>query len=582
MRRPRGQVSEAWKETVGGLHTYWTASYSWERLFQFYSVMRQCAKDTHSLYAAQSLSLQSIAIVESNAPHDASLGAMLYLRLANTLRAQNETALADTEADKAASLLNTVSDATAQRYALLTQIEFADLQLRQGNAEGALAAFGPVAGLLQTQDDFVRLDFYTVQGAIFTKLKQLNNAVTAYQAGIQVAERSSSVPSDDPGQLNWILTAAKTYRGLTRALLELGRDRDALSVWERFQSRSLNTGTGNVSEHRASGSAIQIEAALPLITQTHLIYASFEDGLEVWLANGSQIHSKWIPLRQENLQDQVRQFAKQCANPSISPDNAQVLYSLLLQPIIAELPPSGTIAIELDEPLWGLTFDALRSPQGRYFADDYAVIYSPGLFAEAALRQPRLLSSQDPMLLVDASQSIAAAPLPGHSDEVAAVKHAFTNTKILGPGIITRAEVRQALSQSSEFHFSGHGRPEGTGTALVIGSDLLLDARDFSPEMLKHLQLAVLSACASGSAKKGAFDQGNLVRAFLSGGVPSVIASRWEVDSKSTSRFMQAFYDHLRKSEPASQALRYAQAEMRSAQSHPYYWAAFNLTGRVN
>lgn len=582
MRRLRGQDSEAWKETVEGLHTYWAGSHSWERLYQFYSVMRQCAKDRHSLYAAQTLSLQSINIVENSAPDDASLRAMLYLRLANTLRAQNETALADAEAEKAAALLKTVSDATARKYALLTQIEFAELELRQGNAERALSAFAPVADLLQTQHDFVRLDFYTVQGAIFRQLKQFDKAVSAYQSGVQTAERSLSAPGDDAAQLDWLLATAKTYRGLTRSLLELGRDRDALSVWEQFQSRSLDKVPSAANEHRTPELPSTTSNSLPPVSQPHLIYASFDDGVQIWLAKGSQIHSQWIPVKQEELRRQVSEFAKQCANPSLSPDKSRSLYLLILQPVIADLPPSGTVAIELDEPLLGLSFEALQSNTGRYFAEDHTVVYSPGLLAEETLRQPELVKPQDPMLLVDASQAVQGAPLPGHSEEVMAVKRAFANTRTLGPSALTIEEVRQALVQSSGFHFSGHGKPDGTGSALVIGSHLSLGAGDFTPERLRHVQLAVLSACASGSAKKGTFDPSNLVRAFLSGGVPSVVASRWEVDSKSTAHFMQSFYDSLRTGVPASQALEYAQAEMRSTQSHPYYWAAFTLTGRVN
>src|SRR5262249_16105335 len=149
-----------------------------------------------------------------------------------------------------------------------------------------------------------------------------------------------------------------------------------------------------------------------------------------------------------------------------------------------------------------------------YFADHHTVVYSPGLLAEATLRQPKPLRLQDPMLLVDASQSIAEAPLPGHFDEVTAVRRTFANIRILGPSKITSQEVRQVLAQSTEFHFSGNGKPDGTGTALVIGSDLFLGAKDLTPGGLRHLQLAVLSACASGSAKKGGFDQSNLVRAF--------------------------------------------------------------------
>jgi len=275
------------------------------------------------------------------------------------------------------------------------------------------------------------------------------------------------------------------------------------------------------------------------------------------------------------------EFAKECANPASQLSRSQTLYSMVLQPVIADLPPAGAIAIELDETLWGLTVEALQNSAGDYFGSNHTVIYSPGLLAETALRSPKPLLPHDPMLLVDASQSLGV-PLPGHWEEVAAVKHTFANTKTLGPADIKPDEVRHALAQSEEFHFSGHGKREGTGTALLINSDFSLGAGDFIPERLKHLKLAVLSACASGSATKGALDQSNLVRSFLSGGVPSVISSRWDVDSRSTARFMGSFYEHMRSGDSPALAIQRAQADIRSANSHPYYWAAFTLTGRAN
>src|SRR5215475_12916232 len=80
------------------------------------------------------------------------------------------------------------------------------------------------------------------------------------------------------------------------------------------------------------------------------------------------IHGKWVPVKQDDLRRQVNDFGKQCADPTLSPDKAQALYSLVLQPVIGNLPPSGTVAVELDEPLWGLTFEALRDGDGLYFA----------------------------------------------------------------------------------------------------------------------------------------------------------------------------------------------------------------------
>ena len=603
IQRGQENYDTAWKTAIGGLERYWQSectaddrsppkptesqkcSYSKERLYQFYSVMQQCARKTGFHHTSEVLLQQGISILEDSAPDDVSLKATLYLRLADILSRQSDTDLADREAAKAEHLLKEFpnNDATAQIYAGVTRIELAEFELNRGNTRLALSKIEPLRSLLSKQDDFVKLDFYTAQGEIFSRSGQFDDAVKSYESGIQVAEDSLRETQDGTGQLNWVLGTGKTYRGLTRALLKLGDDRNALSVWERFQSRSLDDGRiGRLDRPTRTTESGFSYIPLPAVSQPHLIYATFEDGMQVWLVTRSQIHGQWLPINQKDLRSLIREFAKECADPTLSPDKASALYSLIFQPVIGNLPPSGTIAVELDEPLWGLSFEALRDQTGRYVGATYSVVYSPGLLAETSLRQSQPLTFQGLMLLVDASQSMEAAPLPGHSEEVDAVKNAFRNTKTIGPSVITITEIRSALAQSSEFHFSGHGKRYGTGTALVIGPELSLGAKDFAPERLRHLQLAVLSACGSGSAKKGTFDQSNLVRSFLAGGVPNVIASRWDVDARSTARFMQTFYDRLHAGEPAPQALQYAQAEMRAEKGHPYYWAAFNLTGRVN
>jgi CHAT domain-containing protein len=42
---------------------------------------------------------------------------------------------------------------------------------------------------------------------------------------------------------------------------------------------------------------------------------------------------------------------------------------------------------------------------------------------------------------------------------------------------------------------------------------------------------------------------------------------------------MERFYTHLRSGMAKAQALRQAQIEIRVEYPHPYYWAAFVLTG---
>src|SRR5262249_17912880 len=139
-------------------------------------------------------------------------------------------------------------------YAAVTRIELAEFELNQGNGQLALSRIEPLRAVLANQDDFVKLDFYTVEGEIYRRLGRLDESVAAFESGIQVAE-SSLNSQQDSARLNWISATAKTYRGLTRSLLELKKTTDALSVWEAFQARSLQ------KESRSEGSLQQPQVA---------------------------------------------------------------------------------------------------------------------------------------------------------------------------------------------------------------------------------------------------------------------------------------------------------------------------------
>jgi LPXTG-motif cell wall-anchored protein len=72
-----------------------------------------------------------------------------------------------------------------------------------------------------------------------------------------------------------------------------------------------------------------------------------------------------------------------------------------------------------------------------------------------------------------------------------------------------------------------------------------------------------------------------LTTAFLSAGVPVVVASMWPVDDRVTAIIMRSFYRHLASGEPVATALRLAQLEASrsSRYAHPFYWAGFTVVG---
>ncbi len=145
------------------------------------------------------------------------------------------------------------------------------------------------------------------------------------------------------------------------------------------------------------------------------------------------------------------------------------------------------------------------------------------------------------------------------------------------------AEARSRLAASVVLHYMGHGRPDGTGTSLDYNGNQALRAKDFTPELLRRSQLVVLAACSSGRGKdNGLWDSNSMTHAFLGAGVPRVVASHWNVDSETTSRLMISFYQHVASDKTVAQAVYQARKEILVSKPHPYYWASFSLTGRVN
>ena len=96
-------------------------------------------------------------------------------------------------------------------------------------------------------------------------------------------------------------------------------------------------------------------------------------------------------------------------------------------------------------------------------------------------------------------------------------------------------------------------------------------------------RLVVLSACETGRGRVRAGEGTiGLSWAFALAGSPTVVASHWKVDERSTSDLMVAFHRNLRASDTdVAAALRSAaRGLMRDPRyRHPFYWAGFFAVG---
>lgn len=97
-------------------------------------------------------------------------------------------------------------------------------------------------------------------------------------------------------------------------------------------------------------------------------------------------------------------------------------------------------------------------------------------------------------------------------------------------------------------------------------------------------ELVVLSACETGAGQlingEGVM---SLARSFFYAGCPSVIMSQWQLDDRTSTEIMQAFYEYLHDGENKSEALRLAKLDFIKKsgpiKSNPIYWASIVAVG---
>jgi CHAT domain-containing protein len=593
MHSQQGRCSGAWEQGTQGLARYWQGTYPPERLDQFYAVLWQCTQQAGNLYISEAILTHTLKLRQdpkSGIARNSIREGLLHLRLSNMFLAQKRFEAANSENKEALALLEHVPEGYAKEYRMISEIEPAELQLQQGDATRALATLNQVEKHIGSiQDKLITATFYRLLGDTQWELKKLDDAAAAYQTAIDSAEAPLKSLIDGGNRVAWLRATDDSYRGLVRVLIAQDRTEDALGRWEWYKSRpmlrGLRSGGARIPGDK---SAVNMKAKaaekVPSSLENHVVYANFKDGLEIWISNSRGIHGTWVGVPQQEFERVVRSFTERCATPDSDLSEVQQqgswLYSKLLEPVISELNLANAVTVELDRSANNLALEALTTPSGGYFGQQYSVIYSPGQWLEKELHRPRSITMSTSLLLLDASHAPDAGYLPGIEAQKNTIAALFRQTRYVDSTKTEWADLQTHMGASGLFHYMGHGRLDGAGTTLDYNGRRSLHAKDFVPELFKHSQLVVLAACSTGK-DLGLLDTNGLVRGFLAAGVPAVIASHWNVDSETTSTLMIAFYQNLAQGRGVAQAMSGARAEVLKSRAHPYYWAGFSLFGRA-
>jgi CHAT domain-containing protein len=273
------------------------------------------------------------------------------------------------------------------------------------------------------------------------------------------------------------------------------------------------------------------------------------------------------------------------------------LYDWLIAPIRPYLQSGRVLVFEPDATFSEISIPALVDENGHYFGESFPIAYSLGFGYLENLRHAGYLRKSARAFVVGPpalgwGNSGEWESLPDAAEEAAIVAAKFSSAALITGRKATPKNVQGGFAGAEVFHFAGHAGEKAEEVGLLLAHTeensakpeaAYLGARQIASVDLKDLRLAVLAACSTAKGnEKGMADPDSLVHAFVRARVPSVVASRWQVDSKSTSNFMKTFYTGLLAKNTTARAVQSAQLELKSkpGSEHPYYWASFSLFGR--
>lgn len=323
------------------------------------------------------------------------------------------------------------------------------------------------------------------------------------------------------------------------------------------------------------------------------------DGVILFVLRGGKesasLTTHRLPLKFADLQNAVVDFWGQCsaANGAYQKGSRE-LYDALIRPAEADLDGVTHLLIVPDRMLHFLPFQALCDAQGRHLIERWSTSFAPSVtalirLAEIADRR-KADAGEDltPLLAVGAPVMPENLGDLEHAGPEVEKLAALFKVKAVTGAAATETRVKELLPKARRIHIATHGKVNSQmpmHSYVVLGRDDRNDGQLFAKELADldlRAEMIVLSACETGLGQwKGGEGVIGLTWAAASAGVPTGLLSQWQVDDRSTSELMAAFYEGLDSKRSKAEALRAAQLQLMKdkARAHPFFWSPFVLMG---
>lgn len=305
-----------------------------------------------------------------------------------------------------------------------------------------------------------------------------------------------------------------------------------------------------------------------------------------WIIRKGRIDVMILPEGRDGIRprlNRIRTGIEQIGPEDGLKQELRELHALLLDGV--DLQKDEEIIFVPHDTLHYLPFSALVAGSDRYLVQDHLLSYlsSASLlqFTRAKSRrvEGRTVAFGNPDL------DNPAYNLRYAEREAREIKSVFPDSTVFVGRNATETRAKELTGDYSVVHFAVHAELNEQApreTALLLTPDGSNDG-SFSVDevfgMTISSSLVVLSACETqlGSVSRGDELIG-MTRAFIYAGAPSVITTLWKVNDKASYLLMREFYQNVRTMRKP-EALRRAQISLIASHPHPFYWAAFLISG---
>jgi len=317
-----------------------------------------------------------------------------------------------------------------------------------------------------------------------------------------------------------------------------------------------------------------------------LEYYYGEDGADLFVFAVTRTATRAQRLNAAGLTENVRRFRESLGNST--PDSkwqaeAAAFYDRLIRPLGIERTQRLTIVAH--GVLHYVPFNALYDgSQPLISRTEIRMLPAAGVlrFLDSA---PRPKSKQ---LLAFGNPDLGQArySLPFAEAEARQIASRMSGSRVLLRKEATKSAFTSLAPDFRFVHIASHGAFDPDAplqSALYLAPDARSDGVLRVGELYSmnlDAELVSLSACQTGLGKVAQGDDVvGLTRGFLYAGARSIVASLWEVDDRATGELMTSFYQSVTAGSSKRAALRQAQLKTMKLNPHPFFWAAFQITG---